>query len=587
MVSPGFNNCPSCGADLRGGGASFEDSMSPGEFIDDEEIEGQAPPARVQRCPRCGDVVDDTMPKCRRCGLPFPTRAPPPEMVAPRPPAAYPDVAPEEFEEAPAPPQPEPQPAPAPLRPPPQPAEEAAPLPAAPPAPSQLKPGAPPPAAAPKVPLLSRPRGAPKVPLKTLPPEDRRLLRERFMKQGVYVLVGLGVADLVVWLVPLAWMNLFVNLSMCIANLGVIGFVLARAQAHLRASAGELSDFERKMDSRVLLGLFVIFIVPFHEVVGLYPLGYYGSSWTTYGGFVGMINPAVMLAGAFMVAYSVQQSRERLGYFAIWRNGALMLLFPPIFALIQLGLPILLYPEWFHATIGLIGGTVMGIAFILKNQRDKQFAELENAMRWGDEYANRRQLDLAIQQYDAAINMAHTLFSHLIFNPDSPYAQVRVPPAYSEPWFRKGRLLLRMKRPKKALAIFEMIVEMDPNNQIALLNEAEIFSETGEHESALRAVDRVLALIPGHPDATRLRATIVEAARKAADERELADEAENAESVFGTQRAEAGGRGPNAASEPGVQPPGPYSAAPGPSSTLPDPWPRPTVPPQNEDFETI
>ncbi len=587
MVSPGFNNCPSCGADLRAGGASFEDSMNPEEFVDDEGIEGGAPPAKVQRCPRCGDVVDDTMPRCRRCGLPFPTRAPPPEMAAPRPPPAYPDVAPEQFEEAPAAPQQEYEPAhPSPEAPPPPAETQAPPAPApparapparappahAPPAPASAElspgtgtgpppqaaqgPGAPAPAAPPRAPFLSRPKGVPRAALKTLPPEDRRRLRENFMKQGAYILMGLGAADLVVWLVPLAWMNLIVNLAMCIANLGVIGVILARAQAHLGASSGELSAYERKMDGRVLLGLFIILIVPFHEVLGLYPLGYYGSSWTTYGSFVGMINPLIMLAGAFTVAYYTQQSRERLGYFAIWRNGALLLLLPPIFALMQLGLPILIYPEWFHATLGLIGGTVMGIAFILKNQRDKQFVELENAMKWGDEYVARGQLDRAVQQYDRAINMAHTLFSHLIFNPDSPYAQVRVPPAYSEPWFRKGRLLLRMKRPKKALAIFDMITEMDPNNQVALLNEAEILTQTGEHESALRAVDRVLAIVPDHPDALKLRATIVDAARTAAEQRELAEDAETAESVFGTAGPGAGDQGQGTATAPVPRDPG-------------------------------
>jgi len=155
-------------------------------------------------------------------------------------------------------------------------------------------------------------------------------------------------------------------------------------------------------------------------------------------------------------------------------------------------------------------------------------------MRWGDELAARGQLEPAIVQYDMAINMAHTLFSHLIFNPDSPYLSVRVPPAYSEPWFRKGRALVRLRRHKKALAIFEMIIEMDPSNQIALLNASEVMTDMGDFAGALTAVDRVLKTVPGHPDALRMRVAIAAAARNAAEEQERA---EAAETVFGSAPA--------------------------------------------------
>jgi hypothetical protein len=566
MVSAGFDRCPSCGADVTVKGDPFAHFEEAGDFTDDEEMEGQPAPAQVKRCPQCGDVVDDTMPRCRRCGLPFPTRQAAPEAGqagAPRE-RVVPDFVPP----GPAPPPPAPAP---PVQAPPPPAPQPKPPPPEPPAQAAARPAPPP--AAPQRPLpLPAPPAAksapvPKVPLKSLTPDQRRTLRENFMKQGLYILAGLGAASLVVWLVPLFWTNLIVNLSMVIASFAFVGYVLVTAQRHIAASAGELSEYERKRGSRVLLGLFVIFIVPFHEVVGLYPLGYTGT-WGTYGPLVGMINPVLMLLGALLVAFNVQQSRERLGYFVIWRNGALLLIFPPIFGLVQLGLPVLAYPEWFHATLGMVGGTVMMIALVIKGQREKQFSELENAMKWGDEYAARGQPEQAVAQYDSAINMAHTLFSHLIFNPDSPYAQVRVPPAYSEPWFRKGRLLAKMKRTKKALAIFDMIIEMDPQNQVALLNAAELLSESGEHEAALRTVDRVLALVPSHPDALRLRSAVVEAGRAAAEAREKEVEAEDAESVFGSA--------PRPAAAPAF-------AAGAPAT----PAQPPAVPAPEDDFETI
>jgi hypothetical protein len=565
MVSPGFDRCSSCGADVTVKGDPFEHFEEAGDFVDDEEVEGRPPQEQEKRCPRCGDVVDDTMPRCRRCGLPFPTRQAAPEAGRDGAPTerAVPDIV------APEPAPPPPQPGPPPEQPP-----APAPRPAAPPPkpqpPVETRP-APPPAAPPTplpLPAQARPKPAPvpKVPLKSLSPDQRRALREEFMKKGLYYLAGIGAADLVVWLASL-WTNIILNLAMVIANFAFIGFVLMKAQSHIAASAGELSEYERKRGSRVLLGLFIIWFVPVHEVVGLYPLGYAGT-WNTYGTLVGMINPALMLAGALIVAFNVQQSRERLGYFVIWRNGAVMLVFPPVFALVQLGLPFLIYPEWFHATLGMVGATVMMIALVIKGQREKQFAELDNAMKWAEEYQNRGENDRAIAQYDSAINMAHTLFSHLIFNPDAPYAQVRVPPAYSEPWFRKGRLLAKMQRTKKALAIFDMIVEMDPQNQVALLNQAELLSDAGEHEAALRSVDRVLAIVPNHPDAVRLRSGIVEKAREAAETREKEAEAEDAESVFGPARPAAA-----AAAAAPVQ----MAAAPAPMA----------VPPPEDDFETI
>lgn len=512
VVGPDSAACPACGFDPGQPAAGVSSGFEDADTFEDEELEGQRPSVEVRRCQRCGDIIDDSQERCRRCGLqlrpPAPAAAPPPTM---------PDMAQEEG------------PAPAAARAPPAPGPAA-------PAGMPLAPAPPQPVAGPpKGPGLfggapARPAAPPKPSLKSLPPEVRRALREKFMVKGSQVLVVLGIADAIVWAVPLLWMNLWVNLGMCLANLVVIGWVMAKAQPHLEVGRPEMSEYEKKRVKNVLLGLGIILIVPIHEVLNLFPLGYYSPSWSSYGP-AGLVNPVIMLVGAMMAAFNIQQSREKMGYFTIWRNGALILVIAPVLSLVQVGLPILVYPEWFNQTIGLLGGTVMGIAFVLKNQRDKQFAELENAMRMGEELEARGQLEQAIAAYDSAINQAHTLFSHLIFNPDAPYVSVHVPPAYSEPWFRKGRVLARLRKHKKALAIFDMIIEMDPNNQIALLNEAEIMTDMGEYAGATRAVERVLKLVPEHPDALRMRASIAAAARKAADE---AERSEAAETVFNT-----------------------------------------------------
>ena len=490
------------------------------DSFEDEDIEGSRPAIEVRRCPRCGEIVDEQQQNCRRCGLALrPAEPPPPTPVRA-------DMA-EPAQRVLMPGQDRSVPGPQP---------QAAQPPAGMPSPAAR---GPPPADAASNRPLPRPAAPPKPELRSFPPEQRKALRERFMVKGSRYLVALGVADAVVWAVPLLWTNLYINLGMCIANFVIIGGVLLNAQPHLDVGRAEMSEPEKKHASNVLIGLGIIMIVPIHEVLGIFPLGYYSPSWSSYGP-LGLVNPVIMLVGAMMAAFNIQQSRERMGYFTIWRNGALVLLLAPVFSLVQVGLPILAYPEWFHETVGLMGGTVMGIAFVLKNQRDKQFSEMENAMRWGDELAARGQLEQAIVQYDSAINMAHTLYSHLIFNPDSPYLSVRVPPAYSEPWFRKGRALARLQRHKKALAIFDMIVEMDPINQIALLNEAEIMTEMGDFPGALGAVDRVLKIVPDHPDALRMRLSIAAAARRAAED---AERAEDAEMVFKS----ASGRAPPAA----------------------------------------
>ena len=63
MVSPGFDRCSSCGADVTVKGDPFEHFEEAGDFVDDEEVEGRPPQEQEKRCPRCGDVVDDTMPR--------------------------------------------------------------------------------------------------------------------------------------------------------------------------------------------------------------------------------------------------------------------------------------------------------------------------------------------------------------------------------------------------------------------------------------------------------------------------------------------------------------------------------------------
>ena len=468
------------------------------EFQDDEpfgeEPEAQDPPAREPEAPPVQEemVVDEEP-------APAPMRPPGRTVTVPdMPPRQMPDV-------------------PGPARPTPLPARPA------------------PPSSRPLFGAARSPPAPPKPSLKSLPPEQRRALRDDLMKKALlYYLLPLAVWDVIVWAIPLLWTNLLVNLAMCLANLVVIIYVaVLKAGPHMEAGRAEMSAHEKKRVSGVMWGLLIIMSVPLREVFGILPLGYYSPSWSTYG-FLGLVNPGLMITGAMIAAFNIQASRERIGYFAIWRTGAGLLMFAPLLALLQLAVPILVYPEWFHQTVGLIGGTVMVIAIMLKGQREKQFKELDDAMRWGDELSARGQLEQAIVQYDAAINMAHTLYSHLIFNPDSPYLAVRVPPAYSEPWFRKGRALVRLGRHKKALAIFEMIIEMDPANQIAILNASEVMTDMGDFNGALAAVDRVLRIVPGHPDALRLRDSIAAAARKAAEDKERA---EAAETVFGPATA--------------------------------------------------
>ncbi|MGQ9582776.1 MAG: tetratricopeptide repeat protein, partial [Thermoplasmatota archaeon] len=385
------------------------------------------------------------------------------------------------------------------------------------------------PAPPPLPPPAPRARGpAPRVHPRLMSPEDRRAARERFMVRGSQTLLVLGVADALVWAVPQLWMDLYINLGMSVANLVIILYVLGQASVHYSAGSQEISEYERRRVGRCLVGLLVFLIVPIHEVLNIFPLGYYTPSWTSYGP-AGLVNPLIMLLGLIWASMGIQGSRERMGYFGIWRCGVILLTIPPILALVQVFAPILVSPEWFHQTVGLVGGAVMGIAFLVKRQRDRQFEEMETALRWGDAYAARGQYVEALMSYDSAINAAHTLFSHMIYNPDNPYSQVRVPPAYAEPWFRKGRLLARLGRHKKALAIFDMILEMDPGNLPALLTEAEILGEMGEFDAGVRACDRALALAPGHPDAMRIKAGLFREARRAEEERERA---RGAEAVF-------------------------------------------------------
>ena len=504
VLSPGTAKCPACGHDI--GPAEDVDEVN-----EDEELEGKKTAVQVKKCPRCGDLIEDTMSNCRKCGLllkppQVPGARPPPPAVRPMAPTL--------------------------------PGGPQGPRPGQPGAPQQgPAPGMRPPMPAPQPAPAARPVPVPQAPPKPLTPEEKRAMREKYMVKGSQILLGLGIADAVVFGAGL-WalappIGLSVNLSMCLATLIGIGIVVMKSGSHASAARTEMSEVEGKKVGWTLLGAFIILIVPIKESFGgvapIIAWGYYSASWSAYG-WVGILNPLILLGGSMMVALGVQGSRERIGYYTVWKNGVTVLVIAPLFSLLHALVPILVAVDWFNQTVGLVGASLMIIAFWMQRQRNKQFSELEAAMRSGDDMANRGQLDQAKAQYDVAIGMAHTLYSHLIYNPDAPYAQVRVPPAYSEPWFRKGRVLARMRNYRKAVAIFDMIIEMDPTNQVALLNRAEILAEMRDFEGSLRSVDRVLQIVPGHPDALRLRATIAETARKDAEEREKAIEAE---SVFG------------------------------------------------------
>lgn len=116
-------------------------------------------------------------------------------------------------------------------------------------------------------------------------------------------------------------------------------------------------------------------------------------------------------------------------------------------------------------------------------------ASIDLMMQWSQKAIGEQKFDVALDFLDQVVTLQ---------------------PAYAESWNRRATVHFMMKNYQKAMADIEQTLELEPRHFGAISGMAQIFSDTGRKEQALRAWQRALDVYPMMRNAQNQVATLSE-----------------------------------------------------------------------------
>jgi len=359
---------------------------------------------------------------------------------------------------------------------------------------------------------------APPVPAQPAKPIDYKVKREAVMsKFTIYVILvglvnyamGFGIGKIMVALK----FGAQAFLGSVLLNIIVMGILIGIA-----LYAGRMSDkspdrttpIESKNLGKVYGGIGIILVIFIIQVFGLHRAapgipdpGNYNSEWS-------ILYVMILLPGIVLMIKGLYGVREKLSYYKIWKNGIWILLLAPMTGAIDSFSPavldygrILNYQPYFSFSVSSTFMIMTVMAFMLKGYLDNQYRSLEAETNRGEDQFKAGRYREAMQSFDNAIDIGHDLFSQYFYDPDTPRIQVRLPAQYGIPWLRKGDVMIQMNRPRKAIAIYDVILELDPNNEVVWNRKGEVLLSMRKYDDAIRCFDSALAAVPTYAKATQ------------------------------------------------------------------------------------
>jgi tetratricopeptide (TPR) repeat protein len=258
-----------------------------------------------------------------------------------------------------------------------------------------------------------------------------------------------------------------------------------------------------------LLLIFVIQVLGIHRAIpGVPDPGSYNSGWS-------VLYIALALPGIVLLVKGLYAIREKLSYFKLWRFGLWILILAPATgaldalspAVLAPGLTILNYQYFFAYSVSALFIVVVVLVFMLKKRLSEMYKGLEDQNKRGEELFKAGRYKEAMDSFDIAIDDGHELFSQYFYDPDSPRAaSVRLPSQYGIPWLRKGDILVQLRKPRKAIAIYDVILELDPRNEVVWNRKGEVLLAMGKFQDAIRCFDMALSAVPTYAKASQNKA---------------------------------------------------------------------------------
>ncbi len=308
------------------------------------------------------------------------------------------------------------------------------------------------------------------------------------------------------------WNNGVVDIAGVFA-LGAALFLWMRAVSVRSLLRERVSPAEQTRIGRIQLGGVVLWMVPIIGSFGFY-LGIVFQASNMHPIFY-----LLTAAGALLILNGLAGSKERGSFYQIFMFGVYGIMLATIPMAFSFFGDVLASSFWWSASFIAISVGFILMAMMVRQMRADQYQQLDKVLEKADSaFANRR-FDQAQKHYSEAITLTHTLYADVVFSGRNPRERggTSIPQEYFRPWIGKAKCLALTGKLRKALAIYDLMLEVDPDNAPVWFDRGRILVAEKRYAEAYISFDRALKLDPNLTPAKERRAEVLEVIRKASD----------------------------------------------------------------------
>jgi hypothetical protein len=305
------------------------------------------------------------------------------------------------------------------------------------------------------------------------------------------------------------WNNGVVDIAGVFA-LGASLFLWMRAVAIGGLIRERVSPAEQTRIGRIKMGGFVFWMVPFIGSFGYY-VGIVFQTSSMHPIFY-----ILVAIGALLIMNGLAGSKERGSFYQIFMFGVYGIVVGTIPMAFSFFGDVLASQFWWTGSFTMISVGFILMAMMVRQMRADQYRQLDKVLERADKSFVDRRFGEAQKHYSEAITLTHTLYADVVFSGRNPRERggTSIPQEYFRPWIGKAKCLALTGKLRKALAIYDLMLEVDPDNGPVWFDRGRILVAEKRYAEAYISFDRSIKLDPNLEVAKEKRAEVLDVIRK-------------------------------------------------------------------------
>jgi tetratricopeptide (TPR) repeat protein len=221
-------------------------------------------------------------------------------------------------------------------------------------------------------------------------------------------------------------------------------------------------------------------------------------------------------AGALAILYGLSGSKERGSFYQIYMFGVYGIVVATVPTAFTFFGDLLASSFWWSASFIMISFGFVLMAIMVRQMRADQYAQLDKVLERADKAFASRRFDEAQKHYSEAITLTHTLYADVVFSGRNPRERggSKIPQEYFRPWIGKAKCLALTGKLRKALAIYDLMLEVDPDNAPVWFDRGRILVAEKRYAEAYISFDRAIKLDPNLELAKEKRTEVLDVIRR-------------------------------------------------------------------------